>query len=197
MMNEKVILTDVDGVLLDWVYAFTQWMERHKYQEVENGETEYDIGLRYGMETELEKERVVRMFNESAWIRKLPPLRDAIKYVRKLHEEHGYVFRVISSLSTDTYAGHLRTKNLNEMFGPTVFESFVYLDTGADKDEALLPYEGTGCFWIEDKPENALLGRKLGLESILVDHPFNKNSFVGDMPRAKNWKEIYEFIVGQ
>ena len=195
MLNKKVILTDVDGVLLDWVHSFTQWMERHGYAQVANGESEYDIGTRFNLEFE-EKERLVRMFNESAWIRKLPPLRDAIKYVRKLHEEHGYIFRVISSLSTDPYAGHLRTKNLIEMFGPTVFESYVYVDTGADKDEALEPYRNTGCWWIEDKVENAVLGRTLGLDSILVNHPFNKDQFVGDMPRCDNWKEIYETIVG-
>ena len=194
MLNEKVILTDVDGVLLDWAYAFTQWMERHHYEMAPDGHTHYDVGKKYNI-SGLEKDRVVRMFNESAWIRKLPPLRDAIKYVKKLHEEHGYVFRVITSLSDDTYAGRLRTKNLNELFGPTVFESFVYLDTGADKDEALEPYRGTGCFWIEDKPQNAILGQELGLESVLMDHPFNKE-YEGDIPRLKNWKEIYEHIVG-
>lgn len=193
MLNEKVILTDVDGVLLDWVYAFTQWMERHGYEQVDNGAAEYDIGNRYNI-SHVEKERLVRMFNESAWIRKLPQLRDAIKYVRKLHEEHGYIFRVISSLSLDTYAGHLRTKNLIELFGPTVFESYVYLDTGADKDEALEQYRDSGCFWIEDKPENAALGTSLGLESILIDHPFNQD-FQAEY-RCKNWKEVYEIITG-
>ena len=193
MLNEKVILTDVDGVLLDWVYAFTQWMERHGYEQVDNGAAEYDIGNRYNI-SHVEKERLVRMFNESAWIRKLPQLRDAVKYVRKLHEEHGYIFRVISSLSLDTYAGHLRTKNLIELFGPTVFESYVYLDTGADKDDALEMYRDSGCWWIEDKPENAALGTSLGLESILVDHPFNQD-FEAEY-RCKNWKEIYETIVG-
>ena len=193
MLNEKVILTDVDGVLLDWVHSFTQWMDRHGYEQVDNGAAEYDIGRRYNL-TNIEKERLVRMFNESAWIRKLPPLRDAIKYVRKLHEEHGYIFRVISSLSTDPYAGHLRTKNLIEMFGPTVFESYTYVDTGADKDDALEQYRDSGCFWLEDKPENAELGTSLGLESILMDHPFNQD-FQAEY-RCKNWKEIYDVIVG-
>ena len=32
---DKVILTDVDGVLLDWEYAFTQWMEKHNYEVAE------------------------------------------------------------------------------------------------------------------------------------------------------------------
>ena len=194
-LSEKVILTDVDGVLLDWLFAFTQWMDKHGYKVVEGGESEYDVTKRYGLE-HAEKERLVRMFNESAWIRKLPPLRDAIKYVKKLHEDHGYVFRVISSLSNDYYAQHLRTKNLIEMFGPSVFESFVYLDTGADKDEALEQYRNSGCYWVEDKPENAILGRDIGLESILVAHDFNNTDEIGNIPRAKNWKEIYEIIVG-
>lgn len=194
-LSEKVILTDVDGVLLDWLFAFTQWMNKHGYNEVPGTENEYDMNIRYGI-TKVEKERLVRMFNESAWIRKLPPLRDAIKYVKKLHEDHGYVFRVISSLSDDYYAQHLRTKNLIEMFGPSVFESFVYLDTGADKDEALEQYRDSGCFWVEDKPENAILGRDIGLESILVAHDFNDIEGIDGIPRAKNWKEIYEIIVG-
>ena len=196
-LSEKVILTDVDGVLLDWLFAFTQWMDKLGYKVAKGSENEYDIGKRYKL-SYIEKERLVRMFNESAWIRKLPPLRDAIKYVKKLHEDHGYVFRVISSLSNDYYAQHLRTKNLIEMFGPSVFESFVYLDTGADKDDALDQYVGSGCFWIEDKPENAILGCDLGLESIVVAHEFNDTDEIAKIgiPRAKNWKEIYEIIVG-
>ena len=195
MLNQKVILTDVDGVLLDWVHSFTQWMERHGYTQIANGENEYDIGTRYGLEFE-EKERLVRMFNESAWIRKLPPLRDAIKYVRKLHEEHGYIFRVISSLSTDPYAGHLRTKNLIEMFGPTVFESYTYIDTGADKDEVLEPYRDTGCWWIEDKIDNCVAGLEQGLKPLLMEHGHNMDYVHPEIPRVRNWKEIYETIVG-
>jgi len=193
-LSEKVILTDVDGVLLDWLFSFTQWMDKHGYETVPGADQEYDVTKRYGLD-HIEKERLVRMFNESAWIRCLPPLRDTIKYMKKLHEDHGYVFRVISSLSNDYYAQHLRTKNLIEMFGPSVFDTFVYLDTGADKDEALEQYRGSGCWWIEDKPENADLGASIGLESILMGHQFNAD-YKGPAQRVMNWKEIYEIIVG-
>ena len=191
-MKNKVILTDCDGVILDWLYAFDQWMARHGYTVVEEGQ--YDMDLKYGMER-TEAKRLIRMFNESAAIRKLPPLRDAIKYVRKLHEEHGYIFHAITSLSKDQYACHLRTKNLRELFGDTAFEKYVYLDTGADKDDELIKYEGTGCWWIEDKPENAECGIKFGLNSLLIDHDFNQY-YTGDIPRVKNWKQIYNIITG-
>lgn len=188
-MRDKVILVDCDGVLLDWVYSFTQWMKRHGYNEVHTNS--YEMAERYEM-PKAEIRKLIRMFNESAAIRKLPPLRDAIKYVKKLHEEYGYVFHAITSLSNDQYAQHLRTKNLRELFGDTAFEKYVYLDTGADKDEELLPYKDSGCVWIEDKIENAYVGRELGLDSYLMAHEFNAN--VTDIPRVQNWKEIYDML---
>lgn len=191
-IENKVILVDCDGVLLDWEYAYENWLKRHGYERVE--EDVYCMATAFGLE-KTESNRLIRMFNESATIRKLPPLRDAIKYVRKLHEEHGYIFRAISSLSNDDYAQHLRTKNLIELFGPTVFESFTYLDTGADKDEALEPYLDTYCYWVEDKIENAELGIDLGLNSILMGHDFNRD-YNGDAHRVRNWKDIYNLITG-
>ena len=193
MLNEKVILTDVDGVLLDWAYAFTQWMERHNFEMLPGGHAEYDVNKRYNL-TVAEKDRIVRMFNESAWIRRLPPLRDAIKYVKKLHEDHGYVFHAITSLSDDPYSQHLRTKNLRELFGPTVFEKYVYLDTGADKDEVLEKYRDSGCYWVEDKPQNADVGAMVGMKALLMAHDFNSD-YEGPAKRVQNWKEIYEMIV--
>lgn len=191
-MKNKVILVDCDGVLLDWEYAFDQWMARHKYEVVI--QNEYSVVKKYDLSI-IEGKRLVRMFNESANIRKLPPLRDAIKYVKKLHEDHGFIFHAITSLSNDQYAQHLRTKNLREMFGDTVFEKYVYLDCGADKDEVLKEYQGTGCFWVEDKPENYDAGEKVGLSPILMAHGHNSESAMTHR-RVNSWKEIYDIIIG-
>ena len=193
MNKEKVILVDCDGVLLDWVYAFNQWMTRHGFKEVRTDV--YEIHTRYNIDKGYAK-MLVRMFNESATIRKLPPYMDAIKYMKKLHEDHGYIFHAITSLSDDYYAQHLRTKNLIELFGPTAFEKYTYLDTGADKDKALEPYRDTGCYWVEDKTENAQLGADIGLNAIIMLNEHNRTDKVTNVTGVNNWKEIYELITG-
>lgn len=191
-MDKPVILTDADGVLLNWDYAFSVWIKRHGFTQLEGTERVYEIHKRYGMMPE-QKKMLVRMFNESAAIGFLPPLRDAVHYIQKLHREHGYVFHVITSLSTDPSACELRTQNLKKLFGDTVFERFVYLDTGADKNEALEEYAGSSLIWVEDKPENARVGMQLGLDSLLMEHGHNINE---NLPIVKNWKEIWEYATG-
>jgi FMN phosphatase YigB (HAD superfamily) len=191
-VNEKLILVDCDGVLLDWIYGFQRWMKQHSY-EVANP-NEYDIAKMYEIDKGYAK-NLVRIFNESAACGWLPQFRDAVKYVRKLHEEEGYIFHVITSLSLDEYAGKLRKKNLEALFGKTVFEKITCLDCGADKDEALLPYKDSGCIWVEDKPENAIVGSKLGLNAVLIAHDHNDDFIHPEIPRVHKWKEIYEMLV--
>lgn len=190
---KQTILVDADGVLLNWEYAFAIWMEQHGHEKQPGSEFIYDIGERYGINKD-QGRKLIKLFNESAAIGFLPPLRDAMFYVKRLHEEHGYIFHCITSLSLDANAGKLREMNLQKLFGNTAFESIVCLDTGADKHEALEPYRDSGCWWIEDKPENAEVGYAMGLKSVLMEHGHNMNHQC-PYPVVKNWKEIYGIIV--
>ena len=190
----KVILTDCDGVLMNWEYAMNVWMQSQGYKIVENGQEHYDMGDRYGLDNELKK-RLVRQFNESAAMGFLPPLRDAMYYVDLLHRKHGYTFHMITSLSKDEHAQKLRIQNTQKLFGETAFTKFIFADTGADKDDVLSPYIGSGLIWIEDKLENAELGDRYGLESIMVEHAHNMNN--DKFSTFAKWSEIYEYITGE
>jgi FMN phosphatase YigB (HAD superfamily) len=190
----KIILTDADGVLLDWEYAFDIYLQTHGFNKVQGGELKYDIGLRYGIDREQGK-KLIKIFNESASIGFLPPLRDAMYYIKRLHEEHGYVFHCITSLSKDKNAQELRKMNLKKLFGKTAFDKFIFLDTGADKDAVLSKYQDRGYYWIEDKIDNAVAGNRVGLKSILMEHGHNMDFEHPEIPRVKNWKEIYEIVV--
>jgi hypothetical protein len=195
-MKKRIILCDIDGVALDWEYAFDVYLQTHGFHKVEGGQFKYNIGKRYGIDPEQGK-KLVKIFNESAAIGFLPPLRDAMYYIKRLHEEHGYVFHAITSLSKDENAQALRTMNLKKLFGETAFEKFVYLDTGADKDEALEPYRDTGYYWIEDKTTNCEVGYEMGLKSLLMEHGHSLDYDNPNIPKVKNWKEVYDIIVGR
>ena len=192
---QQLILVDADGVLLDWEYAFNIWMQEHGFTEVPGSKLNYDMSVRYGISRE-QIVKLIRIFNESAAIGFLPALRDAMYYVKRLHEEHGFRFHCITSLSLDPNAQKLREMNLNKLFGPTAFERVVCLDTGAHKDDALEEYEGTGCWWIEDKPENAEAGYNAGLNCLLIEHGHNMHYYHESIKLVKNWREIYQHITG-
>ena len=194
MTEPKVIVTDADGVCLNWEWAFEVWMEEHGHKLQPDHAGAYDMGLRYGISKE-DTRKLIKIFNESAAIGFLPALRDATYYIKLLHEKHGYVFDVVTSLSTNPYAQKLRKKNMRKLFGETAFRKFKFLATGADKDAALLPYKDSGLFWIEDRTENAELGQRLGMRSLLMAHGHNYTYEHPEIRVVKDWSEIYEIIL--
>jgi hypothetical protein len=193
--RKNLILTDCDGVCLDWEWAFNVWMQEHGFTEIEGSKLNYDMSIRYGISQD-QVRKLIKVFNESAAIGFLPAQRDAMYYIKRLHEEYGYKFHAITSLSLDPNAQKLREMNIHKLFGDA-FERIVCLDTGAPKEEALEEYEGTGLFWIEDKWSNAEAGYKYGLRPIVLEHGHNMHEYHPDIIILKNWKEIYEHITGQ
>lgn len=188
---KKLILTDSDGVLTDWEFAFRVWMQEHGYTFNRDYKNSYYLRDHYGLSDDVLLD-LIRRFNESASIGFLPAVRDASFYVKLLHEEHNYQFRVITSLSLDKNAQKLRIMNLEKLFGSAI-ESIIFLDTNQNKKHVLEEYKDSGLFWLEDKVENADDGHSLGLNSLLVEHGYNMHHQCS-YPIVKNWKEIYEIV---
>lgn len=189
----KKILTDCDGVLLDWETAFHEWMRNKGYSQLKTGV--YDLSLMYDLPKD-DKHNIVREFNESAWMCCLPVLRDARTGIAKL-VDHGYTFNCITSLSTDPYAKQLRWQNLTTHFGYDAFTDLECLDVGADKDDALAKYKDSSLWWIEDKPENCDAGLRAGLRPILIDHLHNRWYNDPNVIRVGTWTELCEVILGE
>jgi FMN phosphatase YigB (HAD superfamily) len=193
MRRENLILVDVDGVLLDWEWGFYDFIKfRYPKLKLLNPNA-YKVGEKFNI-TAKEGRALSREFNNSARIGSLNPLRDSVKYVKKLYSR-GYMFHAITSQSLDPYSQKLRISNLENIFGK-IFVDYTILDTGADKGEALktitTKYPGENFYWIEDKGENLDLGEMLGLEPILMSHPHNID-YIGN--RVHYWEEIHNYIV--
>lgn len=192
-MKDNIILVDCDGVLLDWEPYFYNWISE-KYELTVKNPTEYNVAKALGI-TPQEGRRYVGEFNSSPHMANLGPLRDAVKYVRKLYTDHGFRFHVITSQTSDKSAQEFRKYNLETLFGKDVFEGITILDQGVDKDKELAKWKDTGCYWVEDKPYNVEAGFNAGLTPLLMAHTHNVGAF-GDI-RAQNWKEIYERITNE
>jgi len=156
----KLIVTDVDGVLLDWYWAFDVWIAEKGYRRLPGTEEIFWAGSRYGI-GEDDAIKLIMEFNESACIGFLPAIGDAVQYVKLLNEEHN---------------AHL-----------SIHESKM--------DFLREHYSNIDAWWIEDRADHADAGARVGLKTILVDYPYNKD-YQGPVKRATDWRQIYNIVIG-
>ena len=190
--SNRIILTDVDGVLLEWENHFTKWMISRGAKLKNEFKAEYDMQRRFVDATE-DIKLAIREFNKSAWMGTQPPMPESQTWVKLLHAE-GWTFIPISSQTSDIPAQELRKRRLEELFGEYAFYNFHILETGQDKDDVLAEFHGTGLWWVEDKWTNALAGLKYGLKPLFIDHPYNREYSHPDITRVNNWKQIHEIV---
>jgi FMN phosphatase YigB (HAD superfamily) len=202
-ISNRIILTDVDGVLLEWEKHFTKWMLQktlfdekgiryHPYKLLPDKQNTYEMAERFGV-TKDEIRKHIREFNRSAWMGTQRPMLESQTWVKLLAAE-GWTFIPITSQTSDIPAQQLRKRRLGELFGEHIFTNYHILGTGADKDSALAEFHDTGLYWVEDKPHNAVTGLKYGLKPILIDHPYNQDFDHPDIIRVSNWKDIHQIV---
>lgn len=194
-MNNKLIITDVDGVILDWGAHFHAYMQSHGHQKAHDNPS-YWQETYYPHLSDIEAKKMVYHFNTSAWMMGLPPLRDARSGVGRL-VEHGYQFIAITAMGTDRFSLLARNYNLENLFGKDVFVDVIGTDMydHNSKRAELRGYEGH--YWIEDRVENAILGTEMGLDTILMDHAYNADFGESEhgIKRVSCWANICDFIL--
>lgn len=184
--KEKIILTDIDGCVLDWNLSFHDWMKSKNVNRLNNTsamiEDQYDLPVS-------EVRSLIREFNNSDNISKLPSFLDAEIYLKKLYNLN-YRFICITSIGNTETIKENRIKNLKNLFGNTMFLEFVFLKTYESKETVLLEYCNKGLYWIEDSRSQYEIGRNLGLVSFHLDVLQKNNDSVS------SWEEIYKKIIG-
>jgi hypothetical protein len=188
----KIILTDVDGVLLDWGSMFYRWMAEARKDLTYNPESRtYSLAAKYSI-PEAEMHALVLRFNSSAAVGFCPAYKNSIHYVRRLHE-NGFKFVAVTAMGADRYGQQLRIQNLERCFGH-VFINHHFTDLNVPKDDVLSLFSGTGYWWIEDKVQNAVAGLAHGLRPILMTHEHNEDFEHDDVVTATCWKDVYQII---
>lgn len=193
-MKNKLILTDADGVLVNWNDSFSKFMRKRGHYVVSDSDGHYNLGKRYGISTKLAMD-LVKEFNESDHIKELHPLSDSTTYIPRL-VDLGFRFVVITSLSDSPIAKKNRIYNLTSVFGD-IFDDFICLPVGSAKLNTLLTWADTGYFWIEDHLTHAESGYEVGLNSVLINHPYNYHYQTDLFPKVSvehAWAEIFDLV---
>ena len=194
-----LIVTDVDGVLLDWENHFHNYMLSQGHRRAYDAEPSYWQEQHYPDLSKIEARKMVYHYNTSAWMLGIPSFRDARSGVARLYEE-GYKFVAITAMGTDPFSRDARMINLEREFGYGVFEDVICTDMydPDSKRDALAKYGGYGRYWIEDKPANAVLGTEYGYKSVLMSHLHNEEFDESEhgIKRVSGWSDICDLILG-
>jgi uncharacterized HAD superfamily protein len=190
-MVKKLILTDVDGCILDWNEGFISYMAERGYPELEEKRNSYLVTERHACSAEMIS-NYMNEYASSETIARLKPIRDSVEVIKRLHTK-GYEFIAITSLGSDQKSFKYRWKNLHDLYG-NAFERLICLPSGSGKTEALHEFVGKADIWVEDHVGNATDGTEKGFTTFLIDQPYNSFFTHDEIIRVKSWKEIESWI---
>lgn len=188
---DKIILTDVDGVILDWETAFEQYVEARGFVFNEKKRVVYGMDEQLGI-TQQEASNLIGDFNHSKEFGRIAPFRDSVEYIKRFKDE-GWKFVAITTAGEHPDTWPLRRKNLDTVFGTGAIDELYVLPLHGDKGVELVKYANSRLFWIEDKPSNAVLGYQYGLRPLLMSTAHN-HGYHGGVWRVNTWNDIYRTI---
>jgi len=188
---DKILLTDCDGVLLDWESKFEVFAVRLGYRFKDNYANTYSIGDQLGISHQ-ESHDLIAKFNASSDFESIPAWKDSVDGIAKFKAD-GWKIVIITTAGLHPWTYGLRQSNLNKVFGEGAIDELYVLELHGDKGIELAKYKDSGFYWIEDKPSNAELAYRYGLKPLLMNNPHN-SSYNGKLIRVNTWKEIYSTI---
>jgi hypothetical protein len=188
---DKIILTDVDSVILDWETAFEQYVEARGFVFNEKKRVVYGMDEQLGI-TQQEASNLIGDFNHSKEFGRIAPFRDSVEYIKRFKDE-GWKFVAITTAGEHPDTWPLRRKNLDTVFGTGAIDELYVLPLHGDKGVELVKYANSRLFWIEDKPSNAVLGYQYGLRPLLMSTAHN-HGYHGGVWRVNTWNDIYRTI---
>jgi len=133
-MCKKVILTDVDGILVQWASGLPYFAQKHGIDTANILRTLVDEKFRDGLEMFGFNERISNIlmneYNNSDFIKYLAGYKDAIQVVNRLKDEYDFI--AITALGTTNEALMNRCCNLNTLF-PGAFRDIMCVNYGESK----------------------------------------------------------------
>jgi 5'(3')-deoxyribonucleotidase len=185
--KKPVLLTDVDGVVVDWVKTFGEFVTSKGFTlQFEHPQT-WGMTEWFNASANQITELITEM-NSSEIFARIPIFPDAQKVLPQLAEKYDLV--AITSCSNDALTIARRKRNL-EMID-VKFKEVHCLNFNESKKDWLKSYPTT--VWVEDRFEGAECGVETGHKSILINRPYNLNQSHQKIIKVDSWYQIQNLL---
>lgn len=186
-MKKPYLLTDVDGVLLDWIKSFGLYVQSRGYKLNFPTPKTWEMTEWFGGDHKTIV-KLITEFNSSPAFAEIPVLEDARRVLPILAEKYRLV--AITCCSTDKKTISRRKSNL-KLLGVS-FEEVHCLNFTDSKSDLLKSYDPS--IWVEDRIEGAESGFNAGHQSFLRGATYNQNHNHEGVIRVSSWDEISKLI---
>jgi hypothetical protein len=193
-MHKPNLLLDVDGVLLDWLSGFEDYLLTHAphlHRDFSGLSDVDNLEQLLGMPDDVMHAWIDRFHAHDAFehLQPLPGAREAIRILAPWCK-----ISCITASGSSPVSVHMRRNNLHTQFGD-VFEHIICVDRSTDKPEHLQAFDSG--YWVEDQLKNALMGVRAGHESFLQNALYNRQQHDDTVTRVNNLLEVGEVILSQ
>lgn len=182
---------------MNWKKGFEEFALKNGYHRTTDPEEELDmwhVEQFLSFKDRDEANAFIGVYCESEAMKYLEPLMDAQEYVNRIHEEFGYKFHIITSVSNNPVVKEYRQYNIESLFPKNAIKELSLTGRNESKADILKRYANSRYLWIEDHPANAMLGYELGLEAVLLRHSYNADFESNMITMVKNWEDIYNMV---
>ena len=187
MKSKPIFLTDLDGVSLDWLKGFTNYMEHELGHKAEHLLPKHFTMV--DIYKNLEKPYLhVKDFQQSEYYKDIKPYEGAVEAYQTLHEM-GVEIIAVTACGEEKQAQKYRQEHIDKYFGNFIQESY-FLPLGSHKKDILNKFKN--ATFIDDQTQNAQDAAELGLKSFLWNMSYNENDDINheNLKRAYAWTDV-------
>jgi FMN phosphatase YigB (HAD superfamily) len=186
MSKTKLILCDIDEIVLNWIDGFQNYLEELNYKKIADLKHAYWVNLAY--EIDIDSKILVDRFNNSEMFANLELVPGALEGINSL-KSMGYHLVAISAVPNTSKIFSSRLKNFEKHFSQSPFDGYCFV---GNKEKRPLLETFQPFVFIEDNPQHISCAIDLGIKTTGLWMPYNRDceNFYG----KDDWDEIIKQI---
>lgn len=172
-MQSKLIVVDVDGVLLDYEAAFSE------YHNVD-----IDKFWANGYVSDPNLQTMFHEFRDSIEFAQIPRVAGAF-FAMRLLRDMNYRIIALTACGAEDHVVERRIFNLEREFGPDTFDDIIVRNLKASKQADLDALHQPGALFVDDQMRYIKEGVQAGYHTTYMNTPYNAN--VDSVPHEQVW----------